>query len=337
MGVDMIIFITALILSVILINGWTDAPNAIAGCVSTRSMSPRSAVTLAAICNFIGAVGMSIISPRVAVTLYNIVDLGDGGDGALCAVCAGLLAVVVWATLAWRFGLPTSESHALISGLTGAAIAARSSLSAINTEQWALVITGLFATTLIPFILGYIFNSLLRLCLKNKPRRNIMRYFMRAQCVSAAASALLHGAQDSQKFIGVYMLSLSLMGVSKFSDGRIPLYLVSLCAAVMTLGTMLGGARIIKKVGCEMTDIDAAGGSAADAASSAVLLLCSLVGIPASTTHSKACAMMGTGFCKKHGVDVRIVTQMLAAWGLTFPACALLGYLFFRLIFGIFY
>ena len=333
----MIIFITVLILSVVLINGWTDAPNAIAGCVSTRSLSPRAAVSLAALCNFTGAVGMSLISPKVAVTLYNIVDLGDGGEGALCAVGAGLLAVVIWATVAWRFGLPTSESHALISGLTGAAVAARSSLSAINTEEWALVITGLFATTLPPFILGYIFNSLLRLCLKSLPRRNVMRYFTRAQCFSAAASALLHGAQDSQKFIGVYMLSLSFMGVTNFSRGQIPLHLVILCAAVMTLGTMLGGMRIIKKVGCEMADLDAAGGSAADAASSAVLLVCSLMGIPASTTHSKACAMMGTGFCKKRGVNPRIVFQLFAAWGLTFPVCAVLGFIFFRLIFGIFY
>ena len=114
----MIIFITLLILSVILINGWTDAPNAIAGCVSTRSLSPRAAVALAAVCNLVGAIGMSLISPRVAVTLYNIVDLGDSKDSALCAVCAGLLSVVVWSVAAWRFGLPTSESHALIAGLT---------------------------------------------------------------------------------------------------------------------------------------------------------------------------------------------------------------------------
>lgn len=333
----MIIFITLLILSVILINGWTDAPNAIAGCVSTRSLSPRAAVCLAAACNFSGAVVMSLISPKVAVTLYNIVDLGDGGENALCAVCAGLLAVIVWAVAAWRFGLPTSESHALISGLTGAAVAARSSFSAVNTKEWALVITGLFATTLPPFILGYIFNCLLRLYLKSKPRRSVMRYFTRAQSVSAAASAILHGAQDSQKFIGVYMLSLSLFGVSKFSEGKIPLHLAVLCAAVMTLGTMLGGMRIIKKVGCEMADLDAAGGSAADAASSAVLLICSLLGIPASTTHSKACAMMGTGFCKKRGVNPRIAAQLFVAWGLTFPICGLLGFLFFRLIFGIFY
>lgn len=328
----MIIIITTLILLVILVNGWTDAPNAIAGCVSTRSMSPVSALVLASVCNFVGAIGMAIISPRVAQTLYNIVDLGDNSKEALCAICSGLAAVILWATVAWRFGLPTSESHALISGITGAALASRHSLDAINTREWSLVLAGLFATTLPPFVFGYIFNMLLNLMLRGTERRKTMLYFSRAQKLSAAASALLHGAQDSQKFMGIYLLALSLLHGKDSFDGNIPVCIVLICATVMTLGTMLGGARIIKKVGCDMTDLDAAGGSASDAASSVILLLCSLLGIPASTTHSKACAIMGTGFCKKGGVDLRIVCQMLGAWALTFPICAALGFAFFSLM-----
>ena len=119
----MIILITALILLVIFVNGWTDAPNAIAGCVSTRAASPSSALVLAALCNLAGAVTMFFISPGVAATLYNIVDLGDDGEAALLALAAGLSAVIIWATLAFIFGLPTSESHAMISGISGAAIA----------------------------------------------------------------------------------------------------------------------------------------------------------------------------------------------------------------------
>ena len=161
-----------------------------------------------------------------------------------------------------------------------------------------------------------------------------MRHFLRAQRVSAATSALLHGAQDSQKFMGVYMLGLSLY-YGKGGAGEetsVPIAIVLICAAVMTLGTMLGGAKIIKKVGCELTELDAAGGSASDAASSAVLTVCSLLGIPASTTHSKACAIMGTGLCKKSGVDPRIAGQMLAAWALTFPFCGAIGFFFSFLI-----
>ncbi|MBQ8850626.1 MAG: inorganic phosphate transporter [Clostridia bacterium] len=332
----MIAVITVLILLVVLVNGWTDAPNAIAGCVSTRSMSPSSALVLASVCNFTGAVGMALISPRVAETLYNIVDLGSDGKGALYAIAAGLAAVILWATLAWRFGLPTSESHALISGITGAAIAERMSLDAINLKEWALVLTGLFATTLPPFVLGYVVNKLLCFILRGSERRRTMLYFSRAQKLSAAVSALLHGAQDSQKFMGIYMLALSLGSGGEVFDGNIPIGVVLICASVMTLGTALGGARIIKKVGCDMTDLDAAGGSASDIASSAVLFICSLLGIPASTTHSKSCAIMGTGFCKRGGVDLRIVSQMLAAWGLTFPVCAALGFIFSLLMSALF-
>lgn len=322
----MIIVLTVLILLVILVNGWTDAPNAIASCVSTHSLSPSAALTLASICNFVGAVGMALISPRVAQTLYGIVDFGDDPNSAVCALCAGLCAVVLWATIAWRFGLPTSESHALISGITGAAIANRMSLDAVNFEQWRLVLIGLVSTTVPAFILGFLFYKILLFVLRSLPRRHVMRHFYRAQCVSAASSALLHGAQDSQKFMGVYMLGLSMYSKSYHSSDSIPLHIVLICAGVMTLGTMLGGSRIIKKVGCDMTDLDAIGGSASDSASSVILFICSCLGIPASTTHSKACAIMGTGLCKRDGVDLRIVGQMVCAWTLTFPICTVLGF-----------
>lgn len=327
----MIILITILILLVILVNGWTDAPNAIAGCVSTRAMSPSSALVMAAICNFSGAVVMFFLSPKVAATLYNIVDLGDDSHSALLALAAGLLSVILWATVAFIFGLPTSESHAMISGISGAAIAKCGGFSALNIREWSYVIGGLFATTLPPFILGFLFYKLIRLLLRRADRRGSMLYFFRAQKLSAALSAFLHGAQDSQKFIGIYLLALSLFGMN-ITGGKISVPLIFICAAVMTLGTMIGGSRIIKKVGLDMTDLDAAGGSAADAASSAVLFVCTLMGIPASTTHSKTCAIMGTGLCKSGGVDPRIVFQMFGAWGLTFPVCGALGYIFFKVL-----
>ena len=322
----MIVLFSILIFLVILVNGWTDAPNAIAGCVCTRSLSPSAALILAAGCNFIGAVGMAFLSPKVAKTLFGIVDFGDDPSAALISLCSGLCAVILWATVAWRFGLPTSESHALISGITGAALANRMSMDAINPDQWRLVILGLFVTTLPAFLLGVLFYSVLLLFLSDKKRRPAMRSFRRTQCVSAAGSALLHGAQDSQKFMGVYLLGLSFCQIRLQGADRIPTLIVLSCAFVMSLGTMLGGSRIIKKVGCDMTDLDAASGSAADAASSAILALCSLLGIPASTTHSKACAMMGAGIRKRNGINLRIVGQLFAAWGLTFPFCGAIGF-----------
>ena len=322
----MLVLFTVLILLVILVNGWTDAPNAIAGCISTRALSPTNALLLAAACNFVGAVGMALINSSVAQTLYGIVDFGSDTEGALSALCAGLCAVILWALIAWRFGLPTSESHALISGITGAALARRMSLDAINPEEWRSVLIGLVATTIPAFLLGFLLYQILTRLLAQFSRRHIIKHFMRAQRFSAASSALIHGAQDSQKFMGVYMLGLSLYYAELPKTESIPIPIVLICAAVMTLGTMLGGSKIIKKVGCDMTDLDAAGGSASDTASSMVLTVCSFFGIPASTTHSKACAMMGTGFCKKGGVDLRIAGQMLAAWTLTFPFCGIIGF-----------
>lgn len=327
----MIVLFTVLILLVILVNGWTDAPNAIAGCISTRAMTPPAALAMAAICNFVGAVGMALLSTRVAETLFGIVDFGENAEIALASLSAGLCAVVLWAFAAWRFGIPTSESHALISGITGAALAHTMSFSSVNPKEWGLVLLGLVATTIPACLLGFLFSFFLQKILSRRERRRVMRSFLRTQRASAALSALLHGAQDSQKFMGVYLLGLSLVKPSLSESATLPFSIVLICASVMTLGTMLGGAKIIKKVGVDMIDLDAAGGSASDAASSVVLAVCSFLGIPASTTHSKACAMMGTGLVKRGGIDLRIVGEMLAAWALTFPICGAIGFLLSRL------
>lgn len=322
----MILSFTVLLLFVILVNGWTDAPNAIAGCVSTRALSPGGALTLAAICNFSGAVAMAALYSGVAKTLFGMVSFGEDPQDALAALCSALVAVILWGVLAWRFGLPTSESHALISGMTGAALAQKGSLAAINGEEWGRVILGLLATTLPAYLFGFLIYRILLSCLANARRRTVMAYFRRTQILGAAGSAFMHGAQDSQKFMGVYLLGLALHDSASDPPETIPLSVILITASVMTLGTMIGGARIIKKVGCEMTDLDAVGGTSADLASTAVLYLCSVLGIPASTTHSKSCAIMGTGLCRRGSTNPRVVAEMLGAWILTFPACGIIGY-----------
>ena len=320
---------TILILSVILVNGWTDAPNAISTCISTRSLSPGAALALAAICNFSGSVVMALINSKVAQTIFNIVDFGSDNATAISSLCAGMFAVVIWALIAWRFGIPTSESHALVSGITGAAIASNMSFSAINISEWKLIIFGLIFSTIPSVLLARVIYSAMIRLLGNFDRRKTMKYFMRTQRFSAASSAFLHGAQDSQKFMGIFMLGFYLINNNSIGDTfEIPTVIIIICATVMTLGTLIGGGRIIKKVGMEMVSLDATGGTAADMASSAILMLCSYFGIPVSTTHSKACAMMGVGTQKMGGgTDKKIVFQMLTAWLLTFPICALIGFL----------
>ena len=329
----MLIIFTILILAVILVNGWTDAPNAISTCISTRSLSPQKALILAALCNFIGSIGMAMINSKVAMTVFGMVDFSNVPQAALPSLCAGMCAVIIWALIAWRFGIPTSESHALMSGITGAAVASGMSVSAINFSEWKLVLYGLALSTLPAFIIAKLIYSLMLIALRRIDRRKAIKHFMRTQRLSAASSALLHGAQDSQKFMGVFMLGLSLYkGNDVSSSFAIPLPVVFICAAVMTIGTLIGGERIIKKTGMEMVSLDAPGGTAADMASSSTLTVCSLLGIPVSTTHSKACAMMGVGSKTANGTNKKVIRQMVAAWLLTFPICALLGFVLAFLI-----
>ena len=133
----------ALTLGVVLVNGWTDAPNAIATCVSTRAMSARSAILMAAVFNFLGVLVMTMVNASVAATIYNMVDFGGNTADALTALCAALVAIVAWATAAWWFGIPTSESHALVAGISGAAAALEGSFSCIRWESWGRVLLGL--------------------------------------------------------------------------------------------------------------------------------------------------------------------------------------------------
>ena len=324
----MTVLFVVVVFSVIIVNGFTDAPNSIATCISSRSMSPRGAIILAGICNFFGAVAASIFSSEVAETVYSIVDFGDDTDLALSSLFAGMCAVVIWALLAFLFGIPTSESHALVAGIIGAALGGRMRTDAVNMKYVAVVLAGLFVSTVPAYFLSkWIYGIILRF-FSSRDRRKSIRYFARAQRVSAAASAFLHGAQDSQKFAGVLMLGMSLyVGEGSSGSFRVPLGVSLASALAMTLGTLLGGSRIIKKVGEDMVRLDASAGTAADTASSTVLAFCTLLGIPVSTTHSKTSAMMGAGSVTQSGVNKDVAHQMIVAWLLTFPCCALLGFL----------
>lgn len=152
-----LIAITVLILGVILVNGWTDAPNAIATCVSTRAIKPKSAIAMASVFNFLGVLVMTLLSSTVVQTLYNIANFGDNSTNALMALCAGLVAIVLWAVLAWLFGIPTSESHALVAGVSGAAIAIQHGISGINMEEWKKVLYRINSFSYIRFFL-WIYN-----------------------------------------------------------------------------------------------------------------------------------------------------------------------------------
>ena len=334
-----VLAITVLLtLGVILVNGWTDAPNAIATCVSTRAIGVRKAIVMAAAFNFLGVFVMTMVNASVAATIYNMVDFGGNASDALIALCAALFAIVTWATAAWWFGIPTSESHALIAGISGAAIALHGGLEGINGSEWIKVIYGLVLSTLLGFAFGWIASKIITLVCRSMDRRRTTRFFGGAQIAGGATMAFMHGAQDGQKFMGVFMLGIFLAnGQSDATTFQIPVWLMLLCSVVMGLGTSIGGYRIIKSVGMDMVKLEKYQGFAADMAGAGCLLLSSLTGIPVSTTHTKTTAIMGVGAAKRlSSVNWGIVKDMGLTWILTFPGCGLIGFLMAELFMWIF-
>ena len=324
----MLLVSTALTLGVILVNGWTDAPNAIATCVSTRAIGVRKAILMAAIFNFLGVLVMTAINSSVAFTIYNMVDFGGDSRLALIALCAAMAAIVIWATAAWYFGIPTSESHALIAGISGAAVAIQNSFSGINGAEWVKVIYGIVLSTLAGFGLGFLSSKLTVLCFRNRNRLKADHFFSRAQVAGGAAMAFMHGAQDGQKFMAIFLLGAAFAGgQADASTFTVPLWLMVLCSAVMGLGTSIGGYRIIKSVGMDMVKLKPYQGFAADVSATACLLLSSLTGIPVSTTHTKTTAIMGVGAARRiSNVNWSVVRELVLTWVFTFPGCGLLGF-----------
>ena len=328
------LLITVLLtLAVILVNGWTDAPNAIATAVSTRAIAPRPAIIMAAIFNFLGILVMTSINKTVAQTIYNMVDFGNNAHDALVALCAAMVAIVLWAVTAWKFGIPTSESHALIAGLTGAAIAVHGGLAGVNGNEWIKVFYGLMLSTFLGFGLGYAVVKLIERIFRRVDRRKTTTFFRHAQVGGAAAMAFMHGAQDGQKFMGVFLLGMALSrGDAQAGLFEIPFWLILLCSLVMGLGTSIGGYRIIKAVGMDMVKLETYQGFAADIAGAGCLLISSLTGTPVSTTHTKTTAIMGVGAARRlRNVDWRVVREMVLTWILTFPGCGFIGFLMAKL------
>ena len=334
----MLMITMLLTLGVIFVNGWTDAPNAIATCVSTQSLSPRAAILMAAVFNFLGVLVMTLVNASVAATIYNMVDFGGDTGQALVALCAALFAIVAWAVAAWWFGIPTSESHALIAGLSGAAIALHGGLAGINGGEWVKVLYGLALSTVLGFALGWIAVRGVELVCRGMDRRKTLGFFRGAQAAGGAAMAFMHGAQDGQKFMGVFLLGIFLAnGQGNVGSFRIPIWLMVLCSAVMALGTSIGGYRIIKAVGMDMVKLEKYQGFAADLAGAGCLLVSSLTGITVSTTHTKTTAIMGVGAARRlSSVNWGVVREMVMTWVLTFPGCGLIGFLMARLFMWLF-
>lgn len=315
-----------LVCASIFVNGWTDAPNAIATVVSTRVLHPRAAILLGAVMNFFG---VFLMGTAVATTTANIVSIGSGSQ-ALVTLAAAQLSIVLWAVGAWRFGIPTSESHALIAGLMGAGMSL-GGLSVFNMDSVMKVLWGLFISSVVGFTLGLLLTKIVRYLFRWVKRRSANRFFSFGQIVSASLMAFGHGAQDGQKFMGIMVLALIVGELIPVSVGNmvIPIWVMVVASILMAIGTSIGGYRIIKTMGMDMVKLEKYQGFAAEVAASGSMLVATAIGIPLSTTNTKGTAMMGAGAAEGlEKVNWDIAKEMFTAWILTFPACMILGYVF---------
>lgn len=337
----MLIVAIILVIGVVFINGWTDAPNAIATCISTRCIKPKTAIIMAAIFNFLGVLTMFFISKQTAETISNMVDFGTQYSLALDALCAGMVGVIVWGVLAWAFGIPSSESHALIAGITGAGLAAMTmgldaKIAFGPTSSWALTLYGLVLSCFFGFFIGYLVIQSIRGICKKMDRNKTRPFFKYAEVCSGAAMAYVHGAQDGLKFIGVLFLAIELAFKANDPSSSIALsndsslwWLAIITALVMGLGTSIGGYKIIKKVGMGMVKLEAYEGFATDFTSAIGILISTLFGVPVSTTQVKTFSILGVGASKGiKRVNWNIALEMVMTWVCTFPGCGIIGYIF---------
>jgi inorganic phosphate transporter, PiT family len=297
-------------------NGFHDAANAIATSVSTRALTPRVALAMAAVMNFVGA----LLGTGVAQTVGSGIIDTPTGSGGLLVVFAALIGAITWNLITWYFGLPSSSSHALIGGLVGAAVAAGTGV------KWDGVLDKVAIPMVLSPLVGFTVAFLLMVGLlwafhRARPGPT-NRGFRLAQTVSASAMALGHGLQDAQKTMGVIVLALVTVGYQ--DDFTVPLWVIASVAAALAFGTYAGGWRIIRTLGRRIVHLDPPRGFAAETTASAVLYTTAFVyAVPVSTTHTITSAVLGVGATKRlRAVRWGVAGNILTAWVLTIPGAA---------------
>lgn len=306
------------------INGFHDTANSIATSISTRVLTPVAAIILAAVFNFAGAMTSDKVAKTISKGLVH-------GNIAQYVIVSALLAAIIWNLITWYFGIPSSSSHALIGGLIGSAIVYSMSFQKV---VWAggshggvmgKVIIPLIASPIMGFIAGFIIMSILFRLFASFSNMLVNRWFSKLQIISAALMAYSHGNNDAQKTMGIITLALVNSGVLSYDSG-IPWEVKVACAVTMAIGTSVGGWKIIKTMGMNMTKLQPIGGFAAQTAAALVIESASAMGAPVSTTHVITTAIMGVGSSKRmSAVKWVLAKDIVWAWVLTLPVTATLG------------
>jgi len=315
-------------------NGFHDSANSIATVVSTKVLSPRNAVMMAAFFNFIAAFTFGV---AVASTISKVIKLGEVEKTIIpFIVLGGLIGAISWNLITWFLGLPTSSSHALIGGLTGSGIAA-AGVAAIKISTIEKVVLFMFLSPLIGLVLGFLFMAAVMWAVKRKSQGRVDRHFRRLQLLSAGAYSFSHGTNDAQKTMGIIvplLFSIGYVGVGTDPDNLlVPMWVVLSAHAAIALGTLAGGWRIVKTMGLRITRLRPVHGFAAETAGSATIIGASILGIPVSTTHIITSSIMGVGATRRlSAVRWGVARNIIWAWVLTIPLSAGIGFIAFSVV-----
>lgn len=308
------------------INGFHDTANAIATSVSTRALSPRVAILMAAIMNFVGALTFTGVAKTIGGSIADPTQLAHGEQ----IVIAALLAAIAWNLITWWFGIPSSSSHALIGALAGAVIGAEG-MGGINASGFTSIVQALVFSPLIAFTLGFILMSVLKKVFANRSPHQVNKGFRASQVVTAAFQAFTHGTNDAQKAMGIITFALVAAQLQDTDD--VQLWVKISAALAMALGTSIGGWKIIKTMGTKIFKIEPINGFAADMGSALVILTATLSHFPVSTTHTITSSLLGVGSAKRFSsVKWSMAGRIVMSWLITIPISALMAIIFFKLI-----
>jgi PiT family inorganic phosphate transporter len=299
------------------INGFHDTANAIATCVSTRALSIRSAIVMAAGLNFAGA----MISTKVATTIGK--GIVDPVSVTQTVVLAGIAGAIIWDLVTWYFGLPSSSSHAIIGGIIGAVIT-NAGVAALHWAGLKKIILALVLSPIAGALAGFAFMVIMMWTFRNRSPYILNRNFRKLQVLSAAFMAFSHGSADAQKSMGV--ITMALVSYGYLQTFHVPLWVMISCAVAMGLGTAVGGWRIIKTVGRDFVKLQPVHGFCVETASAGVILGAAAMGLPTSTTHVITSSILGVGLSKRlSAVNWQLAYRILWAWVLTIPASGLVS------------
>ena len=327
----LIITVAIVIFSLIFdfINGFHDTANAVATAVSTRALTPRTAIILASVMNFIGALTFTGVASTITKDIVDPFKLENG----LVVVLAAILAAIIWNLVTWFFGIPSSSSHALIGSIAGAAIASQGTFAVLHYQGFTKIIIVLLLSPVIAFCVGFIMYSIVKVVFKNANLTKTNRNFRFFQIFTASLQSFSHGTNDAQKSMGIITLALIVANIQTGTSTEPQLWVKIACATAMGLGTAVGGWKIIKTVGGNIMKIRPANGAAADLSSALTIFVASSLHFPLSTTHVVSSSILGVGSSNRiKGVKWNTAQRMIVTWVITLPISALLAALIYFVI-----